>query len=209
MKYKHVIYPLIFVSFFVGGLAMGFTYTPAQGANLAPASDASAFAMQPEVKKTEEQLNVLVIGVDEVGKTETRLRSIWLILVPPGGGELVFMPIYPQPASTTNALYASAHEPLIVDSRSPASATIIRVLAEQGTWWNEVVVADEIGILEMLNLLGGVEGYRPELAGLLSTEGAPMAWENPQMALANQASLFKGICGRSSSFASLLSPGTF
>lgn len=186
---------------------MGFSYTPVKSA---PMAGAPSLAGQPvETIQLSEQLNVLVIGVEEVGAAETRLKSIWLILVPPGSGDLTFMPIYPQPAGMAAEVYAAPHEPVMVDARSVESATIIRLLADQNTWWHEVVLVDEAGLASMLKLLGGLDMYSEPLAGVVDANGAPKAWEQPQTALANQTALLMSICGQSNSFAQLLLPGAF
>ena len=140
MKIRQVAFTLIFVAFFSAGLGMGFSYTPAKSAPMVAAPSLSE--RQVETIQLSEQLNVLVIGVEEVGATETRLKSIWLILVPPGSGDLTFMPIYPQPAGMAGEAYAEPHEPIMVDARSVESATIIRLLADQNTWWHEVVLVE-------------------------------------------------------------------
>lgn len=186
---------------------MGFSYTPMESAPAAILQGISA--QQVETSQLTEQLNVLVIGVEEVGAAETRLKSIWLILVPPNGGELTFLPIYPQAARSSIEVYAKPHEPLWVDARSVESATIIRLLAEQKTWWHEVVLVDEAGLASMLELLGGVDLYTETLAGVISINAAPNAWEQPQAALASQTALFKDICGQSIAFAQMLDPGAF
>lgn len=206
MKFKHLAYPTIFGSFFAAGLAMGFAYLPTASAPGPELAIAPSYELQDAQPR--EQLNVLLIGVEEVGSPETRLMSIWLVVIPPDGRELTFMPIYPQAASAQDQSYASPHEPVWVDARTPASATVVRLLAEQGTWWDETALMDETGLMLLLDLLGGAGSYYQELSVLLSA-GAPRAWDNPQAALAAQSVLLRTICERSSSFGGLLNPGSF
>ena len=206
MRFKELAYPTIFGAFFIAGLSMGFSYIPASSApgfELETVQSVEAKNFLPR-----EQINVLLIGVEHVGSEETRLMSMWLILIPPDGNELTFMPIYPQTASSADQIYASPHEPIWVDARTPESATNTRLLAEQGTWWDEVALLDEIGMALVLDMLGGIDSYREELSSMIS-EGAARAWENPQASLAAQTALLKRICDNSSSFGLLLSLGTF
>ncbi|MEK6256807.1 MAG: hypothetical protein N2C13_05765, partial [Chloroflexota bacterium] len=150
MTMRRLLYPTIFISFFVSGIAMAFSSLPTLAvSNAVPvtyAPEQAASAVQ-SVSKITKQTNILMIGVDEVGSNQTQLRSLWLVIVSPEGGPLTFMPIYPQPANLGESDYASPHNPIVVDARFPESATIIRLLADQNTWWDEVILFDEVGML--------------------------------------------------------------
>ena len=218
MSIRKILYPVIFISFFLGGIALAFAPTPSAASSLdvsyssisAPAvMEAKAVSeLESNASSLSQQLNILMVGVDEVGITQTRLRSLWLVMVPPGGGPVTFMPIYPQPAGMGED-YSQPHNPIIVDARFPESATIVRILADQGTWWDEVILFDETGMLSVLDILGGAKEYAPQLVKILASQGGAMAWDDPQSALQHQTNMLKQLCSMSSSFHSSISPEIF
>lgn len=196
MRIKPLFYLMAFSLFFISGLllAMGKeTEVPdvPLSANIERGNEAAAH---------DKQLNILVIGVEEVGSTETNLEGIWLILLPPSHDTLSFIPIYPQNSKDGSLLYSQPHEAIKINTSSLKSATDIDLLEDQNTWWDEVVLLDKTGLFTLFGLVGGEAVIREALAEYADGVGEVSSWDQPGLALSNQAGLIQNLCDHSGSF---------
>jgi len=199
---KNYFLPLVFGACLVAGLTLGFVgarQNSAAGRSALPGTPVFSLPTPPS-----NQLNILVIGVEQTQQPQTRLLSIWLVIVSRVSSEVRLLPIYP-PASRAGAGgYSSAHLPVWVDSRSLAAVLSAELLAGQDYLWNEVLLLDRFAMVRMLELLGGgaLQG------GLLDQAAAvialPAPWEEPQESLRTQAGVLANLCANMSSYSLLL-----
>jgi hypothetical protein len=167
------------------------------------AAGESAHSPTAVASQSQNQQNILVIGADRIDVPDARLESLWLVIIPQEPAAITLMPLYPAPAFTGSAAYHNPHTPFWFNPQDSSSIAQLPPLANQGVWWDETVIVSEMGLVEIVNLLGGVDLGEGSIDGLKALTGTPAPWEAPQEALARQAALARGLCSQRMSDGSL------
>ena len=154
----------------------GLTHQPSAGPAAAPND-----ALGPTVVSTN-QRNVLIVGVEQMDLSLTRIEGIWLMMHLPGSDMYSLLPIYPATSPTMRIDYLVPHDPLWLDPQKIENVEQLAILKEQNIWWNDLVLLDRVGIQEML------------LAAGLVNIPLSVAWEMPREAQNDQAGILQQMC---------------
>ena len=175
---------ILFGSFLVLGMVTGYglTHQPSAGPSAAPNE-----AMAISVVSTN-QRNVLIVGVEQMDVSLTRIESIWLVMHLPDSNNYSLLPIYPATSPTMSINYLAPHEPLWLNPQQIDNVEQLAILKEQGIWWNDVVLVDRVGVREMLLV-----------AGLVDIP-LSVAWEMPREAQNDQAGILQQMCSQRLAF---------
>ena len=166
---------IIFGAFLVLGMLTGYglTHQPSAGPSAAP-DDALAIAVVPT-----NQRNTLIVGVEQMDASLTRIEGIWLMMHLPDSPNYSLLPIYPATSPTMTNDYLVPHEALWLDPQNIDNVEQLAILKEQGIWWNDAVIADRYAISQMLLI-----------AGLVDIP-LSIAWEMPREAQNDQAGILQ------------------
>ena len=143
------------------------------------------------------QLNLIVIGVDRVSPQEPRVIAIWLAsyLTRDGFNILTFKPIYPllsdHPASNTEELLASFEI-----SEELALSDAFKTELERKTWFDGYVLLDEIAMIELVDLVISGTPKMPAENSVLLIGSIHLPWQNLSTAYHDQVGLVEWLCGR-------------
>ncbi len=190
------IYVVVFTIFLSLGIWSGriagkFTSTKGPMATLS--------AMSPPPTPSNGQTNLLVIGVDRLNIQKPRLESIWLLGYFSNNPHFSFIPVYPSQNLGNNHDMEIAFE-LTADGRP--NSELVNLLQKKRIWWNGTVIIDEIGMIEIIDFLNGVEVQGHLLKGALAVGSSPLPWEDPAAALKGQTQILQSSCHQTN----LLSP---
>lgn len=135
------------------------------------------------------QQNFLFAIVENAQDENSPLLALWLAATTLDGGEISWMPIYPQPLNESNATFADAHDPVWVSPQNLDFWQSLSLLREQGMWWDEIIVLDSFALLRLTQLLE-IENF----------DQAVSTWMEPQAALHQNVSLIQQVCAQSARF---------
>lgn len=181
-------------------LALGFlaTFLPGRISLAAELPPDTANALS---EKSEPQRNILVIGVDRLDMPTARLESAWLVMHYPKTFEFTLIPLYPSLQADPSAPLAQPNQPININTSDLNALKSLEIVTAQDIWVSDVLVLDKVGLLEILNLLGGINVgniyLRPDQA--IDTLSPP--WLDPRRALLTQRLLLASICQHSTAFA--------
>ncbi len=144
------------------------------------------------------QRNLLVAWVDSLDAKNPRLEGLWLVLFVPNSPSLTWLPLYPdgliESIGGNPQWYADFH--LTPDGEFDSQ--FVDDLRSEDVWWNNHVVIDETGLVEIVNRSLNVNGSpaitpQPD-AGDRIIGNMPLAWEAPSEALKAQFDLLDSLC---------------
>ncbi|MBW8010117.1 MAG: hypothetical protein FVQ83_02590 [Chloroflexi bacterium] len=196
--------PNIFLIFLIAGFLSAFIQNNADPLN----TPGAEYIVTPN-STNGDQLNILAIIVEQVNVPQTRVLGIWLIAIPEVYSNVSFLPIYPSPIEDVIDDYSIPHEPIWMDSQDIVSATNLDILHNWNFSWDEVIIIDPFGAIEVLTMFGGAELYTQYLSGALSLNNFSTVWLDPQSVLHYQALLLESVCGNSQLYAEWLRIGQF
>lgn len=153
----------------------------------------------------DDNLDLLVILVEQVNQPQTKALGIWLISFPETSSNITLQPIYPTSIGGEMNVYSVPHEPLVVNSLNESSATNLQLLRDIYITWDEVLIIDPIGVIEVLDMVGGAELYVQYLSGALSLNQFATTWLDPQGAIHYQGQLLENLCTNGQSYSEWLS----
>lgn len=180
---------VVFVVCLLTGLLLGTSAGQAallRAASAVPDERQAAASGGSRAKPAGGQKAVLLIGVDRLESADHRLESVWLASSRPPFSELTLQPVYPAQGSDLAAAFRLSPE----FAPDPA---FLQALQDAGYAWDSYAILDEIGLAELLQLIGGSQapartGGAPGLASL------PHPWEDPLGALKAQTALMVSLC---------------
>lgn len=115
-----------------------------------------------------------------------------MLIYPPSGLKVTFMPVYPA---------RSAKDKSLVEAFRPSQGgglppSFVQALKAQGLWWDHHLVVDHAALARLVDLAGGIEignglSSGQQVVGLL-----PIAGQDARTALEFQGRIAQGICQR-------------
>lgn len=195
---------IIFTIFLISGFLTAFNQHK-NGPTFNPDGD----SILSPFTTSEDNLQVLIILVEQMNQAQTEVLGIWLISVPEEFSNVTFQPIYPTPISERMNEYSIPHEPILIDSRNITSSTNSQISTHSYVKWDEVIIIDPIGAIEVLEMFGGAELYTQYLSGALSLNKFATTWLDPQGALHYQGQLLENLCTNSYRYSEWLSGVAF
>jgi hypothetical protein len=140
------------------------------------------------------QRNLLVIGVDRLDHPSPRLESAWLVVYFPGRTPITFLPLYPQAAGEARRGIASLDKSFELTETGLPGESFFEQLSREQILWNHVLVLDELGLVGLLDYLGGVQLHGQFVDGKSALEETPRAWQDQEGAVAGQNRLLQAAC---------------
>lgn len=195
------VFPIVFGVFLILGISIGYLITGAPQ----PPSPPPQTSIPTKVA-SQNQTNILIVGVEQVNQAETRLLSMWLYISQTNAAHIILLPLYPGSRLNTNLVYAIPHQSVFLNSQSTDTAAETPIIASQNTWWDDLILIDKVGLLEVMDLLGGVEQYAVPLGNILGLNDFPLPWEQPIEVLHYQKALLEQVCSSTANFFQAESP---
>jgi hypothetical protein len=140
------------------------------------------------------QRGLLVLGVDRLASPGPRLQSAWLVAYFPGKSLVTLVPLYPQAAVLPSPSGHSLERAFQLDAAGAPSPEFLERLQEMRLAWSGYLVIDEIGMIALLDFVGGVTLEGRELDGAIAVGAVPLPWLDPAAALHGQSELLAAAC---------------
>lgn len=170
----------------IGGTLTGWAFTRAFQ------SPSPAEVIQPIQGQLPGQVNVLVIGVDDLENTTPILQSIWLVIYRADTAQLDFLPVYPVHPAMGLLEYEAPHSPIAWDALTTSPASL-PVVAAQKLHWDESITIDQHALYALLGYLQQSGAPQASEASLFM-ERYPIPWEAPSASRYVQESLVRYLC---------------
>jgi hypothetical protein len=147
------------------------------------------------------QRNLLIIGVDRADATKARLQGVWYIAYRLDKPLVTLMPLYPA-APVSNSAHDQQLEQIFRINRGgvPDQEFIETIKSFHEINWDAQILIDDIAIMEIVNLLGGIEMNGIIQSGPRAVGDIPPAWEDRSGALQGQTQLLTQLCQKVSSY---------
>jgi hypothetical protein len=139
---------------------------------------------------------LLIIGVDRLNVQDPDLESIWLLGYFPNKPHISLVPVYPSPPSPSLHGQAEIIRSIHLTADGHPSPELVRFLRKEHIWWNGHVILDATGMIELVDLLGGVQIGGQQLNGALAVSSFPPPSEDLPAALTGQTRLLRGMCSQ-------------
>lgn len=172
------------------------THTSVAGGNGSLSSATRSNAFIP-VATEKIQHNTLLLVVDRIDRDYPRLKAAWLVIALEDKMMIWLAPLYPVFVSN-----AWPQEPRLestfglTDQRHPQEA-FLNILHQRNLWWDHYVVLDEVGLVEWIDKMGGLDmGYGP-VSGVQAVAGLPEPWNDPTAGLLAQVTMLGAVCQKS------------
>ena len=140
------------------------------------------------------QKNALLILADDLESPEPRLEGVWLCVFLPTAPRLTMLPLYPAALSGGHKEDLRLAGLFGLDGQKMPLPAFQDSLKAKGLWWDYMLVIDEAGIQDVVDLVGGIDLDAGHLNGIETLAYLPKAWEAPQEALYSQARLGSALC---------------
>lgn len=186
-------YGLIFLLLFTIGLMGGKDI----GKNILPED----FSFGDHGRSTVGRINninksYLMIGVDQLSKSNPNLESIWLLTTSTQKGKISFFPVYPTVENGIPLADSTLGQVFTISKHGVPGTAFINYLDEQITW-DHYIVIDRIGFSALMEFLNqGKSDFK--VKSMLNS--LPLAWRDPAGALERQTNLLSEVCARVSDF---------
>lgn len=164
---------------------------------------AEAFSTSIQVDPTPEginngQRNLLLTWVDSLDAANPRLEGLWLILFVPNSPSLTWLPLYPDGLIKSIDGNSQWYADFGLTPDGEIDSQFVSNLRSKDIWWNNYLVIDETGLVEIVNRSLNVNGSpaitpQPD-AGVRIIANMPLAWEDPGEALKAQFDLLDSLC---------------
>ena len=148
----------------------------------------------PAVTLANGQRSLLVLGVDRLASREPRLQSAWLVAYFPGKSPVTLAPLYPEPPGLPSPSRQSLTQSFRLDPAGAPAPTFLERLHDRRLGWSSYLVIDEIGMIALLDYLGGVTLDGRDLDGAIAVGAVPLPWLDPAAALRGQTELLGAAC---------------
>jgi hypothetical protein len=165
--------------------------------------ETEAFSPPIQVDPTPEginngQRNLLVAWVDSLDAENPRLEGLWLVLFVPNSPSLTWLPLYPDGLIGSIGGNPQWYADFRLTPEGEFDSQFVANLRSEDVWWNNYVVVDETGLVEIVNRSLNVMGSpaitpQPD-AGDRIIGNMPLAWEAPSEALKAQFDLLDSLC---------------
>ncbi len=153
------------------------------------------------------QRNLLVIGVDLLDFKTPRLESVWLVLYSPAAPSLTLLPLFPASLEGGPARDEYLEENFKLDENGSLGQDFKAALISKDLWWSNYAVIDEVGLAELIDMVGGARENNEPVSGLRLVAAATPPWENRQTALRDQSQILEQLCQVSSEPLIVSQPG--
>jgi hypothetical protein len=164
---------------------------------------AEAFSPSIQVDPTPDginngQRNLLVAWVDSLHADNPRLEGLWLVLFVPNSPSLTWLPLYPEGLIESIDGNPQWYADFRLKPDGEIDSQFVANLRSKDVWWNNYLVIDETGLVEIVNRSLNVNGSpaitpQPD-AGDRIIGNMPLAWEDPGEALKAQFDLLDSLC---------------
>ena len=148
------------------------------------------------------QRNTLVILVDSLSASPSRLEGLWLVGQLSANPQLVFFPIFPASAA------AGEWERLFgLDSQGQPAPTFLEYLASRNIRWDHYLIVDHASLAELIELAGRIQWDGQQLSGPAVVAKMPSAQFEPLAALQAQAFVAQELCKNTAALLQSADPG--
>lgn len=145
------------------------------------------------------QQNILVIGVDDLGRENPRLVGMWLVIYFPSKPTITFVPIYPEPQRTTLAESLPFARSFKLDTEGTPHVDFLNLLRQEQIWWNGYVLLDETAIAEAVDFFGSEKVNDGEIFnGKKILIASTSSWGDTSQTIDNQTNLIRQLCSQMS-----------
>lgn len=171
---------------------------PAKSGQQVQAFSSSQHADPPPEGINNGQRNLLVAWVDRLDTSNPRLEGLWLILFVPDSPSLTWLPLYPHGLIENINSNPQWYTDFKLTPDGEIDSQFVANLRSKDVWWNNYLVIDETGLIEIVNSSLNVNKNpaitpQPD-AGLRIVANLPLPWENPSEALKAQFDLLNSLC---------------
>ena len=173
----------------VGGRIVG-EHSPSRGPL------AALSAMSPLPTPSNGQVNLLVIGLDRLSSQNSRLVSVWILGYFSGQPQVSLIPVYPSVTESHDREFQQVVSRFNLTADGQPDRRLVRLLQKKHIWWNGYLLIDEIGIIEMIDFLGGVKTDGQLFTGAQAVASLPLSEEDASTALEKQTHLLQSLCRR-------------
>jgi len=186
------------ILFFVGSLTIivGLSAISTRYINLVSQSDVPVDSQEVMSTRSNEQMNILVVLVDQLTKETTRLEGVWLVVYQPLMTNATLLPIYPSPKENdviTEEIFAQRFG---LNPDGSPSKDFFKLIDSKNIEWHNFLVLDNLLLAEFVQELGYVNLGRGNIDGSQVIKEVPSVLKDPEGALSGQARLANGICNR-------------
>lgn len=154
-----------------------------------------------------DQRTLLIIGVDRIPKLpETdslseeinvskaaRLQSIWLAIYFIDRPGVNLIPLYPQAQQSSAEEDEQLETSFAIDSSGNPHQEFLDMIEER-TFWNHYVMLDDIVLITIIDLVGGIDLGDGVMAGPIAIGEIPYPWEDRQAASEAQQLVLEELC---------------
>jgi hypothetical protein len=140
-----------------------------------------------------DQYNLLLIGVDDVKRSDAKLQSIWLLAFPKNSSKVMLVPLFPAADKPVRNLLLA--ESFHMHNGKP-SQEFWDEMRKTDTWWKGYSVNDKSRLISLVDSLDGISINGKQFNGTQAVGSIPNWKSDPQYALEQQKSVFEGICKR-------------
>lgn len=137
------------------------------------------------------QKNYLMIGIDQMSKSNPNLESIWLLTPSAQMDKLDFYPVYPTVENGIPLADSTLNQLFTISKHGGPGIAFIDYLERQIAW-DHYILIDRIGFAAVMDFLNQGE---PEFEVNSTLNSLPLAWQDPAGALESQAKLLSETCG--------------
>jgi hypothetical protein len=143
------------------------------------------------IDSDQSQHNMLVILVDSLSASQTRLEGLWLVGKLAYNPRLVFFPIFPASDDLANKEWSGIFG---LDQEGQPSAIFLEYLRTKNIQWDNYLIVDRTSLAEFIELAGKITWDGQSLSGPAAVARIPLAQLDPLAALQAQAFVAREIC---------------
>lgn len=171
---------------------------PAKSGQQVKAFSTSQQADPPPEGINNGQRNLLIAWVDRLDTSNPRLEGLWLVLFVPDSPSLTWLPLYPHGLIENINNNPQWYTDFSLTPDGEIDSQFVTNLRSKDVWWNNYLVIDETGLIEIVNSSLNVNKNpaitpQPD-AGLRIVANLPLPWEDPSEALKAQFDLLDSLC---------------
>ena len=140
-----------------------------------------------------DQFNILIIGVDDMNRSDAQLESIWLAAHVENSTHITLIPVFPSSENSDQNLILS--DSFSIEQDIPSEA-FWEEMRKENFWWKGYFISDKDSTIRVIDSLGGIEMQNQQLDGLQAVSSVTSWKDNAQIAVGQQRILFDSVCDR-------------
>jgi hypothetical protein len=189
---------ILFISFLVVGYSVSTKFYHSDYIGLSKASSLMITSSSNSIKSLNNgQRNILLIGVNSIGTSETQLESIWLVTYLPSDPTLRMFPVFPAGNETFSDFENQLYQSFDLDNTNDGlvlGQEFNKVLENNNFWWSGYFILDHVAMTEVLNLFKetAVKGEISSKKQLI--QEIPQAIDDPRKAFSIQLAIMQTAC---------------